>query len=187
MFRLLPIANDPSYFEGIISLAGAKQHLRLGSGADEDAIITGYRNAAIGAVEKETNLRLGRTTGLRVRSDGFDSCGMMIPVGPVSTVEVTGIEYTDADGTGATVSAWRFGADGMLWPATGASWPSGSDMTVTFDAGFEDYERPDELVSAALLMLGHLYKTREAVNTGNIVATYPLGFQALCDMCREYR
>ena len=39
--------------------------------------------------------------------------------------------------------------------------------------------RPPDLVAAIKLMAGHLYENREAVNIGNIVNSFPLGYQSL--------
>jgi uncharacterized phiE125 gp8 family phage protein len=189
LFTLTPVDIVEGYGEGILSLADAKAPLRVDADyTDDDDLIGLLRDAAIDAVEKYCNVRLARTTGIVARFEGFGP-GMRMGVGPEATVDVTGISYIDSAGEPVTVdgatNGWRLDVLGRVIPAVGAAWPSTyGPVTVTFDAGYTDANRPAALVQAARFMLAHLYSQREAVLTGTISGELPLGFRFHCDRYR---
>jgi uncharacterized phiE125 gp8 family phage protein len=187
LFTLNPIDLVEGYGEGILSLANAKAHLRVDADyTDDDDLIGLLRDAAIDAVEKYCNLRLDRTTGIVARFEGFGP-GMRMGVGPEATVDVTGISYVGSAGEPVTVDAggWRLDVLGRVIPAVGGAWPSTyGPVTVTFDAGYTDANRPAALVQAARFMLAHLYSQREAVLSSGTGGELPLGFRFHCDRYR---
>lgn len=187
LFTLTPVDIVEGYGDGILSLADAKAHLRVDADyTDDDDLIGLLRDAAIDAVEKYCNMRLARTEGMIARFEGFGP-GMRMGVGPEATVEVTAISYVDSTGGDASVDAggWRLDVLGRVIPSVGGAWPSTyGPVTVTFDAGYTDANRPAALVQAARFMLAHLYSQREAVLTGTISGELPLGFRFHCDRYR---
>ncbi|WP_288016442.1 hypothetical protein [Microcystis phage Mae-JY04] len=187
LFTLTPVDLVEGYGEGILSLADAKAHLRVDADYfDDDDLIRLLRDAAIDAVEKYANVRLDFTEGMQARFEGFGH-GMRMGVGPEATVAVTSISYVDSAGEVASVDAggWRLDVLGRVIPAVGASWPSTyGPVTVTFNAGYTDANRPPALVQAARFMLAHLYAQREAVLVGTISGELPYGFRFHCDRYR---
>jgi len=185
LFTLTPVDIVEGYGEGILSLADAKAHLGVLAN-DYDDLIALLRDASIDAVEKYCNVRLGRTTGMVARFEGFGP-GMRMGVGPEATVDVTGVSYIDSDGEAASVDAggWRLDVLGRVIPAVNASWPTTyGPVTVTFTAGYTDANRPAGLLQAAKMMLAHLFIQREAVIIGTIASEAPLGFVWLCNRHR---
>lgn len=63
---------------------------------------------------------------------------------------------------------------------------SAVDITDTGDGTFFLGEIPEEFKAAMLLMIGHLYVNREAINIGNIVNELPLGWEDLLAPERVY-
>ena len=187
LFTLTPVDVVEGYGEDILSLADAKAHLRVDADYTvDDDLIELLRDAAIDAVEKYCNLRLGRVEDMQARFEGFGH-GMRMGVGPEATVEVTAISYVDSDGEAASIDegGWRLDVLGRIIPAVGAAWPTTyGPVTVTFTAGYTDANRPASLVQAARFMLAHLYSQREAVLVGTISGELPLGFRFFCDRYR---
>lgn len=186
LFHLSPIAAGEGYGDAILPLADAKAHLRLEvDDSDDDALVGALRDAAIDAVEKLCGVRLGLTTGLVATFAAFAD-RLRMPVGPMATVAVAGITYVDGDGAAVTMDAadWRLGAGGYLTAGSGlagGSWPSGArDVAVTFSAGYPEGSVPGSLLMAVKLMLGHLYKNRDAVLATSLIGELPLGVTMLC-------
>lgn len=189
LFTLSPVAMEDGYGEAILPLADAKAHLRVEDDDSEDDLIAALRDASIDMVQQYTSLRLGRTEGIVATFEGFGRC-MRMGVGPASTVEVTGVSYIDSAGAQVDLVAgegWQVGVGGALLPAFGATWPmTGGKVIVTFSAGYEPGSCPPSLVSAAKLMLGHLYANREAVVSSGASGELPLGVTTLCNLYRMY-
>lgn len=99
----------------------------------------------------------------------------------------------------ATVDASTYEIDAYASPnrlllAFGKSWPTdaidwANSVKVRYVAGYvpapdsdENAVLPKAARSAMLLMLGHLYENREAVNVGNIITQFPLGVQSLLEL-----
>jgi len=183
--HVAPIVSPGAYFDAILPLVDAKKQLRVTS-TSEDTLITRFRNAAIGAVQRDTNLRLGPTVGIVVTYDDFDDAGLQLPLGPIATAVVTGVGYVDGSGVGQAVGSWRVTAGGRVVPAIGAAWPTGSNVTVTYDAGFPADALPEEAVTAVLLLTAHFYHNREAAGPVEMLPA-PLAFNMMCDQLREYR
>ena len=56
---------------------------------------------------------------------------------------------------------------------------------MTYQAGYASNDAvPASLRHAALLLIGHWYENREAVNVGNIVQDVPLAYDALISAYR---
>lgn len=185
LFTLTPAAQADGYAEAIVPLAEVKAWVRVVTD-DEDVLIAALRDAAVDFVEQYCNVRLGPVTGLVATFAAFG--GRMRPgIGPVSTVKVTAIDYVDADGAEAAIEGggWRVGQAGDVLPAIGTAWPSGgSDVAVTFDAGYPAGACPPMLVTAAKMFVAFLYDAREGIIANGMTADAPLGVTRLCDRYR---
>lgn len=101
-----------------------------------------------------------------------------LPVAPVTDIDSIG--FTDdpeaLDGIVELVPD-RFAPTIAL--KSGEAWPAlsiGSRIAVTLTAGGD---APEEAVHAMLLLIGHWFRNREAVNIGNITSTVPMGVDSL--------
>ena len=187
-----------------MSLSEAKQHLRVEI-SDDDALISALILAAADAAEAETKLAICEQD-FEMRAAGFP-CGdepIALPVPPL--LWVNSIAYTDTNGDPQTLDV--AGADfitspgserepGSIRPKWGDYWPvalyAQDSVIINFTAGFPSSASPAgadgvpaAIKQAVLLLVGHLYENREAVNIGNIGTEVPMGFKALLDGFRAY-
>lgn len=185
-----------------ITLAEAKNHLRLDETAD-DALVA----ALIAAARQQAEAHTGRafvTQTWELTADRFPwFCGnrwtfdgraidretIRLPLGTLAadSVEIT---YVDTDGATQTLAAARYQVDAAseparlvpayatCWPATRCQTPNA--VTVAFTAGYGTAaDVPQSIKQAMLLLIGHWYEVRTAVNIGNIVTTVDFAVDAL--------
>lgn len=169
-----------------ISLVTARNHLRLDTDGSPDIHPDDdwLQDIAIPAVriqaEEFTGLALAQQT-YRLTLDRFPCGTLELPIGPL--VSVTSIKYDTADGE-QTVDAADYVVDtsrkpGRISLAESASWPTpineAGSVRVVFVAGLTTV--PQSIVIGMLLLLGHLYKNREAL-TDREAFVMPLGVEA---------
>lgn len=112
-------------------------------------------------------------------------------------VSVTSITYVDGAGVTQTMDATAYQVDAIgsparILPAYGTYWPAArhqlNAICITFVAGYApgagsptDFVAnvPRPILSAAKLLLGHLYENREATSALPSLQELPLGVQAL--------
>ena len=177
-----------------VTLAEAKEHLRVSTAAD-DALITRLIKAARRAVEAYTRQRLVTQTW-RLYFDRFP-CGysgsgpqtgaLVLPdVTPVSAI--ASVKYIDEAGALQTLLAAKYqlvpGLPARVYPAYGESWPTirgdRDGVRVEVTSGFGGAVAvPEDIIQALLLILGHLYEHRERVMVGTIVAEIPFSADSL--------
>lgn len=176
------IVTDPPTAEPI-SLAEAKAHCRV-YGADDDGLLAGYIMAARAHAEVYTRRALMTQTLALTIDGGWPDDQIVLPKPPLQSV--TSITYVDATGAVQTLAADQYRVDttaheGFIERAYGVSWPSvrrqSRTIVVTYVAGYTQI--PEPIRQAMLLLIGHFYENREAVNVGNIVTEFPLGVDAL--------
>lgn len=159
-----------------VTLALAKQHLRV-DGTDEDTTIAAYLAAAVAWVENYTGKKLVR--GEVTQEVAALESPVALSWGP-EPVDLS-VGYTDADDVARTFDDLT-----IVLGRAYASWPTPKEdtpITLTYTAGFE--ATPADLDSAVLLMTGHFYANREAVNVGSSVTEMPLAVEALCSPYRS--
>lgn len=167
-----------------VSLALAKQHLEY-EDDDRDDLITQYIDAAQAWVEGYTGLLLTRRTVV----SQLDGCSRyyILGVGPDPVID--SLTYLDIDMVEQTVPPADYTlANGRLYPVTTLPF-SRYGYVATITAGFTT-DIPADLVSAQLLIVGHLFANREAVREagrGMALAEVPLAAKALCDPHRAIR
>ena len=156
-----------------IDLAMAKQYIRYDDD-DEDTSIQQCIDASQAWVEGYTGLLLTRRTVVR----RFKSCSAYydLHIGPDPVVD--SVTYLDSDLAEQTVDDAEYVlVDGRLYPVS--SFPyARHGLLATITAGF-DGDVPADLMSAQLLMIGHLFANREAVSDKN-PGEVPLAVKALC-------
>jgi len=169
----------------IISLADAKEHLRVDHSDDDDYITAlvaaadAHLDGPFGAVGIALNVQTWKLT----RPSTTGRYGVRLPVLPL--VAVTAIAYLDTDEAEQSADLadfqWFAGDTfGYVEPVKGAAWPAMSAerdaLRITFTAGAGV---PEPIKHAAKLLVGHWYENREAVNVGNIITDFPMAVEAL--------
>ena len=154
-----PTATD------VVSLSSAKDHLRV-STSEDDALITALITAAQDLVQKYTGTFLQRTSG-PFYSDYFIDF-MDLHAGPLLTV--SSVKYTNTSDASITVSSNDYQVDGKGYPARLRMTTIPTDVKDVLNAvevatvsGYDTDDRPQALVSAMLLIIGHLYENRQDV------------------------
>jgi uncharacterized phiE125 gp8 family phage protein len=176
-----------------ITLAEAKAHLRVDH-TDEDTLIQTLLDAAVSHFDGYTGI-LGRCMISQVWElyyDAFPSGDMQVPLGNIISIDT--VEYVDP--TTEIYTTWadtnyevdEESVEGWIVPID--TWPTAMETTnavrVTFTAGFgaSAASVPAAIRAALLLMIGHLYKNREAVADA-AMAELPMGVRALVDPFRR--
>lgn len=166
-----------------VTLADMKAHLRVDHD-DEDDLITAYIGAAVAhldgwsgvlgrcLVEQEWAITMADFPGVRRLS---------LPFPDVTAVAVQ--YYTGNVLTTLATADYRLQEDGMgswLELLANSSWPATDDradaVTVTFTAAMPAALLPSA-VQAIKLLVGHWYRTREAVGVAEV--SLPLAFDAV--------
>ncbi|MBC3496169.1 head-tail connector protein [Pseudomonas sp. SWRI100] len=167
-----------------VSLEVAKKHLRIApDDTDLDDEVARIVRAATAWAERITQRSLCPQRW-RLHLDGFPCGAVLIPRPPLQTVEA--VSYTDAVGAVQTLDPAGYVvnpfeilgrvslAQGVRWPATRMQAMS---VRIDFTAGYEAV--PEDIVSAILLLVGHLDQNREQVVTGATPAVLPMGVDSL--------
>lgn len=174
LFERTTLVTAPT--ESVLDLDTVKRHLGVGHDDDDD-LIDLYVAAATAAVEGPTGIGIPlRSATYKLTLDAFPCGCITIPLRPVTAV--TSVQFIDTLGVTQTLApaAYIVGvATGTVSRAIGGNWPSTAALpgsaTITFTAGFETI--PADLRAAILLLVGHSYRTREAV-TGTEGTVTPL-------------
>jgi uncharacterized phiE125 gp8 family phage protein len=167
-----------------VTLEQARKHLKVdvidGTNPDDDLILS-LISAAREHVEQNTQTIIA-TRPITVTADGFGSDEVDLGLWPVKSV--TAVRYEMFPGTYATVPSAYYTLDLYSKPAVLRSvsgWPQSTgrpnSVIVELVAGMD--EVPKSLKQAMLLLIGHWYENREAVNIGNITSELPKGVDAL--------
>ena len=175
--------------EAVLSLADAKAHLRV-LDSDSDTLIAALRDAAFDVIEQYAEKAL---TSRTFKWRGRLSQVMQMGIGPVTAISA--ISYLDENGvTQGLVAAdtLRIALGDRVEFKTNVDVPTMADgdgvAEITFTAGYStEQPLPKSFLSAARLMLGHLFMNREAIIIGNTVEEMPMGVRQLCAPYRTMR
>lgn len=190
-FTLSPLSLAAG--EDIVPLDRAKAQLHVVEDFEND-LIASYRDAAIDAVQQYCMRRLSPVS---IKWEG--SFGGAISLGVADVRVIDSIAYLDTAGASQPmpVGDVRIIQGRHLVPMPGKDWPSDAlcgSVQIRFTAGYgttgtgptlDVRPVPPALISAALLMLGHLFENREAVVVGTISSEMPMGFMHLCNPFRD--
>lgn len=172
-----------------VSLLEAKNHLRVDI-SDDDSYIVNLVQLATGTVELQARRAfVNRTYDYFL--DAWPSSVISLLNPPL--VSVTGVYYTDQDGSEVEFDSANYHVDTYREPGrvvlkSTASWPSTqladiNGVRVRFVAGYGATSAvvPEYYRQAILLLVGHYYENREAVTVaqGLTVGELPLGVRNL--------
>ena len=187
-----PPAEEP------VSLAEAKQHLRV-DGGDDDLLIGSLITAARQAAETKTGRQLitarwklvldafpGPSLMQSATGASFSLPGHAILLAKCPVQSVVSIEFLDMNGTTQVMPASDYVLDAAceparLTPAFGKTWPPTlpqmGAVSVTFDAGYGTASAvPEGLKSWIKLRVGSLYGHREEMSVLSRGRIDPLPF-----------
>lgn len=151
----------PTQTPPAVSLDSARAQVRV-DGAQDDDLIGQYIAAATMAAEHELARALV-TQIWTLKLDRFPIGAIELARPPVQSV--SSIQYLDSDGVEQTLdpTAYTLCAD-PLAPVITGTWPEGTNIVVTFTAGYGDVDSVPESIRAWILLhVGALYANREAV------------------------
>ncbi len=171
-----------------LDLATAKTHLRE-DGTDQDALITALIKAARQYAEAFTRRQLVTATW-ELALDAWPSGDTIaLPLPPLQ--QVLSVNYKDKNGLDNVFAATEYIVDtasepGRVVLAYGKSWPTATlypagAIRIQFKSGYGDAATavPEAIKQAMLLLIGHWYEQRQAVNVGNAVNALPFAVDAL--------
>jgi uncharacterized phiE125 gp8 family phage protein len=176
----------------VIALDVLRPHLRLdligGPTHPDDALIAGYLAAAREYAEHYTQRSVGAQT-LELALDSFPSAGIELPLGAAT---IDSIKYIDESAVEQTLAGNLYSLDDYsfkhwAWPV--AAWPTPGAFANAVKVRYTTPAAiPAAVTNAVLLLTGHLYENREAVNTDRGVnpGEVPLGVKALLDTVRHW-
>lgn len=170
-----------------VTLQEAKLHLRE-DGTEQDTLIESLITAARELFEGSTGRVLMPQT-IREKFDCFPESGCPIKLAVSPARSVTSIGYVDSDGAAATMATADYRVDTDSEPARieeayGTTWPTTQEVinavSVDYAAGYSSASAvPTSIKQCLLLLIGHWYEQREAVNVGNVVNELPLAVRTL--------
>lgn len=182
--------------DAALPLAQLREHLRLGSGFEDDALqdglLGGFLRAALAAVEARTGKALLRRSFALTVPAWRRPDRQPLALAPVSAVA----EVAILPPTGAAIvvppGAWRLQPDWAspeLVAVAGQlpSIPTGGQARVTFTAGFGPGwgDVPADLAQAVLMLAAHYYDFRH--DMGLSAGCMPFGVTALIERHRPLR
>jgi uncharacterized phiE125 gp8 family phage protein len=185
----------------LLGLEEVAEHLRLDledMDPDETALLESWIRAARSHVEQRLSIALVEQTWRRTL-DGFPASGapILLPRPPLQSV--TSVVYVDPDGAEQTLDAALYVVDvesrpGRIGPVRDTTWPDAANqlasVRITYVAGLDGEsdgltELVEDLRAAMLLLVGDLYRNREAQVSDTLNANRTVA--ALLDMhAREW-
>jgi len=171
-----------------VTVGQMRSHLRL-SGYEEDALVTAAISAAVSLIEAETRRALiTQTWRASIPGVWTDNDPVFLP--RPRLIELSSVQFRDAAGAWTNHTDYRLmdsSEPASIWltscPAAVATPDHDLDAVwrVTYTAGYgpQHGNVPDSLCAAVKLLAAHLFENREAMITGTIATTLPLGVDRL--------
>lgn len=176
----------------VVSLAQAKAHLRV-EHADDESLIETLIGVAQNVVEGYTGRFLQQVEGSFYFDDFHEF--MNLHAGPNLALRnsnsAEGVTYLDTAGRQTVVDLDKYVLEGKGYPARLRMLDAPSDVEsdslnavrVDVTVGHTQTDRPDALIAAMLLIIGHLYENRQDVGQHKTHAT-PLASRYLMEPYR---
>lgn len=157
-----------------IPAALAKAHGAI-EHSDDDSLLAVYTSAAQDWIERTCDVHLTRAE-FTYSGQTFD-----LDFSGYPNPGIQSVEYADLDGATQSVAEFSI-SDGTL---TVEDSPSAQSVTVVFDAGYTDADRPAHFVQAGLLLVAAFYAERENVADSQI-QPLPFGVKSLLAASRTF-
>ena len=178
-----------------VSLAEVKEHLRV-DGPDEEPLIVALITTARLTIEHLAGLAL-MTQRWAVLLDAWpDGQAIELPVAPIASIDVLRV-YDEAD-QASVIDAAEYFADLASRPArlvrrNSQPWPepgrvaNGIEIELTAGFGAGTVDVPETLRWAVLMLVGHWFENRAAVEADTQLRHVPLAVQAVLNPYRKVR
>lgn len=181
------LVTPPSAGDPIVTYAEAKAHLHLDSD-DEQTLVESLVKAATAHLDGFTGI-LGRALVTQTWRQDYDAFCPVLRL-PLVAATISLVQaYAEDDDTGSAVAATNYE---LLEDALGSyvrfiddyAFPTSVRETrgvrVSFTAGYGAASAvPADIKQAMLLLIGHWFGNREAVNIGNITTALTFAVEAL--------
>jgi uncharacterized phiE125 gp8 family phage protein len=182
--------------DALFNAAEAKNFLNISDGVDDsnDAIIEAFIHAATAWVENASGRKLMQQTWTLWLDEFPADLVIRLPFAPVSSV--THVKYTDQNGTVQTLSGPNYVTDlkseparlspayGLVWPTPRYSVPNTVEVKFVAGYGTTSASVPGALLTAAKMMVSHLYDNRGLVQIGGAVSNVPHSIE---DLINEHK
>ncbi|MFW6076657.1 MAG: head-tail connector protein [Hyphomicrobiales bacterium] len=178
-----------------VSLAEVKEHLRV-DGPDEEPLIVALITTARLTIEHLAGLALMTQTWAVLLDEWPDGRVVELPVAPVASIDAVRV-YDAADAADVIDPAEYFadlasrparlvrrGRQG--WPAPGRV-ANGTEIELTAGFGATPEDVPETLRWALLMLVGHWFENRAAVEADTQLRHVPLAVQAVLGPYRKVR
>lgn len=178
----------------VLDLPALRLHCKLdpvdAANPDDDELSRALAGAHRYA-EHYTQTSIGEQV-LELALDAFPLSAITLPRGPVSSI--TSVKYIDQAGVLQTLTGSAYKVDthsvpARLLPAYGTSWPATrcevNAVLIEYNAGQAAADIDQAVISALLLITGHLYENRED-STPGALNNIPLGADSLLDAVKVW-
>lgn len=181
-----------------ITLEDARMHLRLTADSNndsppvyshpEDALVRSLISAARDYCEQNLMRSLAPQI-VETVLDAFPANEIQLLGSPI--VQIISIIYVDSNGASQTMAPFDYVLDnvqepGWVLPQMSTPWPTAlaaaNSVRIRYETGYtgvadspNDRPMPASIRQAMMLLIGHWYENREAINVGNVIST-PLDF-----------
>lgn len=153
----------------VLDIDSVKNYLKVDFSTD-DNLITSLIKSARNFVENYCQMALlPQAWKCEIDSFPLQDGSVLIPKHPIRSV--TGISFFNSDGIVESLSSEKYvssslGLYSRIGLSDGSSWPETSlqigSVIIYFSIGYNDAESvPEDIKSAMLLLIGHLYEKRE--------------------------
>jgi uncharacterized phiE125 gp8 family phage protein len=149
----------------MLPLTEVKTHLRV-THDHEDALIERMVAAARAYLENRNGSYYGEPTTVVEWLEGFGDRSLWLRNAPTGAVTITS--------EGETIDAADYEVRGRQIVRKRGAWWSGVPYAVEYEAGYEEGQGPEDVIADVLNLAGALYRNRETVVTGTVVATVDL-------------
>lgn len=175
----------------LLTIAELRAYVRAEEDPAQDAVLLAMAAAAERHVEAMTGQVLTRRAEV-LRDTQWPAGGWEFIRHPL--IQVLEISYTDPAGDvqmlPETVFVLELGPRALVRLRNGQRWPeiqADSEITLSLDVGYPDEQCPPQLRLACLMLAGHWFDNRGAVNIGAAVSDMPLTVSTLISPFRLSR
>jgi uncharacterized phiE125 gp8 family phage protein len=144
----------------MISLSALKDHLRIEI-EEDDAVLARMTVAATAHAQRVTGWYLGAPKEITLKTFGSGTKELFLPQ-PATDVTVEGMEAEDLKVDGAALTL-----------TNGGRWSQWMSYTITYTAGYDEDEGPQDIVQAVALIVGGWYENREGWIAGTTITPAP--------------
>lgn len=182
--------------DGDLPLAQFKDHLRLGTGFDDDslqdAVLHSFLRAALSAIEARIGKIILQRSFQLILNAWRDDEKQILPIAPVQSVDLIRVITANGDETDISPDAYQLKTDthfpyvspvGTCLPTLADGAVAWVEFTAGFDPSWDNI--PADLAQAVFLLAAHYYEFRHETALGD--GCMPFGVTALLERYKPLR